>query len=493
MKNKNIIKSICLILIFSSTISTFNANASTLGTIETKNLIENNEEINHESNVYLPNFEITGEEIRAIYSIPGIGQVALMATGAVLVAGTLYYAGSEIYTQVKQYISKLEEEKDREAYEKAKENGEVTNKHKELHKSGKHINNDNTKGQEPYSSQDLYDDIGLKQRRYFDKDGKAELDIDYKHGGNDKDHKFPHRHYWDWSKTPPRMKDNILKMSVGFICEENEWFYVEDGKIKTGWLTINNKSYYLDPDDGGKRKEGWFYTNSGWYFFDSDSGEKMSGWVYTDNSWYYLDPNDDGKMKTGWFYTDSSWYYLNDSGSMVTGWLEWNNKNYYLGEDGRMQTKWFYTNSGWYFFNPDGGEKMTGWISDNDWYYLDPNNDGKMKTGWLSIGASRYFLNPETGGKMVTGWFYTDSSWYYFYDSGVMARGWLTIGNDRYFLGDNGRMQTGWLSFQGKMYYLYSSGIMARDTNIEGYRINHNGVAVEFGSGAYPYKNEEAA
>ena len=410
MKNKNIIKSICLILIFSSTISTFNANASTLGTIETKNLIENNEEINHESNVYLPNFEITGEEIRAIYSIPGIGQVALMATGAVLVAGTLYYAGSEIYTQVKQYISKLEEEKDREAYEKAKENGEVTNKHKELHKSGKHINNDNTKDQEPYSSQDLYDDIGLKQRRYFDKDGKAELDIDYKHGGNDKDHKFPHRHYWDWSKTPPRMKDNILKMSVGFICEENEWFYVEDGKIKTGWLTINNKSYYLDPDDGGKRKEGWFYTNSGWYFF-----------------------------------------------------------------------------------NPDGGEKMTGWISDNDWYYLDPNNDGKMKTGWLSIGASRYFLNPETGGKMVTGWFYTDSSWYYFYDSGVMARGWLTIGNDRYFLGDNGRMQTGWLSFQGKMYYLYSSGVMARDTNIEGYRINHNGVAVEFGSGVYPYKNEEAA
>ena len=59
-----------------------------------------------------------------------------------------------------------------------------------------------TKGN-PNSDQDLYDESGeLKQRRHYGPDGRAEYDIDYKHPGEN--HKFPHRHNWDWSKNPPR-------------------------------------------------------------------------------------------------------------------------------------------------------------------------------------------------------------------------------------------------------------------------------------------------
>lgn len=48
-----------------------------------------------------------------------------------------------------------------------------------------------------YYSLDLVDSKGVKQRRYFDKSGKADMDIDYHHAVDKKSNvKFPHRHYW---------------------------------------------------------------------------------------------------------------------------------------------------------------------------------------------------------------------------------------------------------------------------------------------------------
>lgn len=51
---------------------------------------------------------------------------------------------------------------------------------------------------EPYSSNDNYDKDGkLKERRYFDKNGKPDMDIHYTDHGNPKKHpKVPHRHDW---------------------------------------------------------------------------------------------------------------------------------------------------------------------------------------------------------------------------------------------------------------------------------------------------------
>ena len=47
---------------------------------------------------------------------------------------------------------------------------------------------------EANSSTELYNENGkLIQRRYYDKNGKVEFDIDFSHGGN---HKFPHIHNW---------------------------------------------------------------------------------------------------------------------------------------------------------------------------------------------------------------------------------------------------------------------------------------------------------
>jgi hypothetical protein len=57
-----------------------------------------------------------------------------------------------------------------------------------------------TKGS-PNSSRERRDEQGnIAQRRYYDGDGKAIVNIDYDH-----DHGAgkPHAHDWDWSQDPP--------------------------------------------------------------------------------------------------------------------------------------------------------------------------------------------------------------------------------------------------------------------------------------------------
>lgn len=44
------------------------------------------------------------------------------------------------------------------------------------------------------------------QSRWYDKDGRAIRNRDYKHSGN---MNFPHDHKWDWSKEDPRGKEHL--------------------------------------------------------------------------------------------------------------------------------------------------------------------------------------------------------------------------------------------------------------------------------------------
>ncbi|WP_174880497.1 hypothetical protein [Metabacillus niabensis] len=75
-------------------------------------------------------------------------------------------------------------------------NGKKMPKHSEV----KNKNSLPGKG-EPNSSIDLLNPNGtVKQRRYYDENGRAKEDIDFNHP-DDGTHTFPHRHKWDWSKT----------------------------------------------------------------------------------------------------------------------------------------------------------------------------------------------------------------------------------------------------------------------------------------------------
>lgn len=119
--------------------------------------------------------------------IPGVGQVVVTAAGVILVGGAVIAAGSWIYDAVTSWFA---DRAIQAAYEDAKDAGEPTDDHStttgsSLPKTGR-----------PNSSKDLKDKDGsTKQRRYYDKDGNADMDIDYHHGGTG--HTFPHRHDWN--------------------------------------------------------------------------------------------------------------------------------------------------------------------------------------------------------------------------------------------------------------------------------------------------------
>ncbi|WP_017471967.1 hypothetical protein [Amphibacillus jilinensis] len=118
------------------------------------------------------------------FFIPGIGTVVITTAGTLVIAGLTIKAGSILYNEVATYFAK-------KSYDRAKRDGAKTKNHStqtvakgksSLPKTGK-----------PLSSKDLKDGKGVKQRRYYNKKGNAELDIDYRHSGN---YKFPHRHTW---------------------------------------------------------------------------------------------------------------------------------------------------------------------------------------------------------------------------------------------------------------------------------------------------------
>ncbi|QNR70346.1 hypothetical protein IAQ67_06060 [Paenibacillus peoriae] len=126
-----------------------------------------------------------------IYFIPGVGEVALVATGTVVVGGAAYYAGSAVYEKVRVYFAEKEAAQEK-SYQDAKQRGVPAGTHSEKHPP---FNKLGINGKSR-SSEDLYDSKGLKQRRYYDKNGNADEDIDYDHSNADGSHTFPHRHKW---------------------------------------------------------------------------------------------------------------------------------------------------------------------------------------------------------------------------------------------------------------------------------------------------------
>lgn len=156
-----------------------------------------------------------------------------------------------------------------------------------------------------------------------------------------------------------------------------------------------------------------------------------SGWKKENGKWCYLDNN--GKKKVGWLKDKDSWYYLKSNGEMATSWLKYNNNWYYLEQSGAMRTGWLKYFDGWYYLREDGSMKI-GWLKyNNNWYYLE--NDGSMRTGWLKHS----------------------DKWYY--------------------LREDGSMKIGWLKYNNNWYYMSQDGSMLINANIDGWNIDHNGIA----------------
>ncbi len=114
------------------------------------------------------------------------------------------------------------------------------------------------------------------------------------------------------------------------------------GGTAGNWNHIGN-DWTFTYSDGSQAKSEWVYTSylgiSNWYHFDTD-GKMQTGWLTVNGSTYYLNPVSDGRkgrMLTGWVLIAGKWYYFEPVAGKDQGHLYRNQRTpdgFYVGADG---------------------------------------------------------------------------------------------------------------------------------------------------------------
>jgi len=171
-----------------------------------------------------------------------------------------------------------------------------------------------------------------------------------------------------------RESDKVMKTGWHQDNRDGYFYYLNlsDGKMVTGWNTIDGKEYFFQPvrDMGNYRfnneQEKWHYTiNSkvpyGALYVNTTTpdgsivdgnGVKIitsktsvenvevsrvikDGWILENAKWYHYENNKMAKSK--WLNLNGKWYYLTQDGSMLSnGWHEVGGQYYYFGSDGTL-------------------------------------------------------------------------------------------------------------------------------------------------------------
>lgn len=214
---------------------------------------------------------------------------------------------------------------------------------------------------------------------------------------------------------------------------------------KTGFVTINGKSYYINKD--GSKQKGWLELNGKKYYFDTKTGVQAKGWLTDSKGRKRYFSKGAGIMMTGWLTDskDQKRYFDPSTGFMKTKWMTLNGKKYYFySNSGVAACKTFLTDSkGNTRYFTSACYMLTGWTknSSDEYRYFEPE-DGVMAKGFTTLDDKTYYFNANNG-KMTVGWATIGSAKYYFdEETGVMVTGDVTIDGTKYHFSANGALTT---------------------------------------------------
>ena len=197
----------------------------------------------------------------------------------------------------------------------------------------------------------------------------------------------------------------------GWYTRNGNWYYYEDGVMRTGWVAFGGERYYLNKDgvmlksrwysgkylksDGAMAKNEWVENYK--YYVDATgsivegTAVGMKNWVQTKAGWRYKKPNG-SYVKNTWYSIGHRMYYFDEAGHMVTGWLKQDGNTYYLKNSGEIKTGRGARQSGWlqigsssYWFDKNGVMAKSQWV-DKGQYYV---NAAGRKQSWISYAALR--------------------------------------------------------------------------------------------------------
>ncbi len=239
-----------------------------------------------------------------------------------------------------------------------------------------------------------------------------------------------------------------LKTGLKKIDGKYYYFSPTTGERMSGTITVGNYTYYFSAK--GVAKTGWIKRDGKYYYHDS-KGRRKLGVAVIDQKTYYLDPNDGGaRVSNRWVAVNGKYYYFSSNGVRAVGWLKVDGATYYLGTDGLRKTGLQTINGKKYYFNPNG----------------------TMKTGWVTVSGNTYYMSSSTSsssyGAAVSGWAKIDGKNYYFKSTVLLKGTWLydPASKAYYYLDKTtGAVLTGKQTINGRVYDLGSTGAYKSDPN----------------------------
>ena len=93
-------------------------------------------------------------------------------------------------------------------------------------------------------------------------------------------------------------------------------YYIQDGELKTGWVSYGGHWYYMHSDYTWARNE--LLELEGDTYGFNDSGQAVANsWLMIGTAYYHFDSQGHLERNT-WIFYDGSWYYLGADGAVVT-------------------------------------------------------------------------------------------------------------------------------------------------------------------------------
>jgi len=265
----------------------------------------------------------------------------------------------------------------------------------------------------------------------------------------------------DENYTPVKINGKMYALNKNGVIYHGGWqkygtnyrYFGADGAMKTGWITVSGRKYYLDPKTGYRVKGLKKIGKKTYYFVESKSAAYLwtnkgkGGWKKFGSKYRYFDKN--GVMKTGWITVSGKKYYLDSkTGYRQVGLKKIGKKTYYFVEKNKAAYLW--TNSG------KGGWKKFG----SKYRYFDKK--GVMATGWKKVKGKYYYLSKSTGYRQV-GLKKIGKKTYYFVEKNKAAyrySGWKTFGKKKRYFDKKGVMATGKKKIGKKTYKFNSKGYL---------------------------------
>lgn len=170
---------------------------------------------------------------------------------------------------------------------------------------------------------------------------------------------------------------SVSKANGWQLGEYGQWYYLENGIPKNGWINYGGKRYYLSPSTRTGYREVWDEDTREYeyYFFDQDGA--------------VCEPND------GWFSIKSDgqtyWYYIKNGKPVRDSWYD----GHYFASNGEMYTGSIWTGTDEIYVYDDNGYLLkNGWHKLHGvWYYTDAK--GRAYTGERKINGTKYWFTDD--------------------------------------------------------------------------------------------------